>query len=406
MAKKNKKLKEEKSKKQKGKTNKQTKEIHKNLNKRKNEIKKIKKESHKESHKIKQNLLENKNIKQINNFNGINNNIISKNPNLKYKCDITQSNDFCGVNDIFEVFTSYKDTKIYVVSPNYYDFNLDIFDLFNNKLILSLKGNDSHVTTIRYFLNDKNYNEYLISANREKTIIVWDITNNYKIKYKIKTEYKGDIFSCLIVFPKNSDIDYFISSTNKKSSSNYDAATVIYSLNSGQFVRYIKDSNNNEIYYLISWYNKRNKNHYIIQLGNYVMWIDNLLNDEFYYKSFICNLYFSGFIYTEGKSDYLCVSTKYGDIYILNLYNKTLNLIFGFSHVFMSIIQWNNKYIIVADYKDKSFKIIDFKNGKFITDFKAYHKGNVKCIKKISHPIYGEYLLSADEDKTIKLWYV
>ncbi len=70
------------------------------------------------------------------------------------------------------------------------------------------------------------------------------------------------------------------------------------------------------------------------------------------------------------------------------------------------IIQWNNKFIIVADYNNKSFKIIDLEENKIICDINGQHSGNVKCIKKIYHPLYGESLLSAADDYTIKLWII
>ena len=68
------------------------------------------------------------------------------------------------------------------------------------------------------------------------------------------------------------------------------------------------------------------------------------------------------------------------------------------------IIEWNNKYIIVADYNNKSFKIIDLDENKIISDIGGQHTKDVVCIKKIYHPIYGESLLSSGEDKFIKLW--
>ena len=69
----------------------------------------------------------------------------------------------------------------------------------------------------------------------------------------------------------------------------------------------------------------------------------------------------------------------------------------------MHIIQWNNKYIIVADLYNECFKIINLENG-IIKDIEKQHTNLVICIKKIYHPKYGESLLSADNDKTIKLW--
>ena len=61
----------------------------------------------------------------------------SKEPqNIKYKLDITNTNDFYGVNDLFEVFISYKDNKEYIVSKNANNYNLDIFTLLD----INIKG--------------------------------------------------------------------------------------------------------------------------------------------------------------------------------------------------------------------------------------------------------------------------
>ena len=77
-----------------------------------------------------------------------------KAPNLKYKLDITNTYIKWGFNDIFEIFISYKDNKEYFISPNK-NYNLDIFILLNNKIILSFKGHKHDITTIRYFINKK-----------------------------------------------------------------------------------------------------------------------------------------------------------------------------------------------------------------------------------------------------------
>ena len=39
-----------------------------------------------------------------------------------------------------------------------------------------------------------------------------------------------------------------------------------------------------------------------------------------------------------------------------------------------------------------------------ISDMKTDHKSSMRCIKKINHPIYGQSLISAAEDKILKLW--
>ena len=55
-----------------------------------------------------------------------------RNPDLKYKSTITDTNDSTGINDIFEVFFSFIDNQEYIVSPNK-NHNLDIFQLFPKK---------------------------------------------------------------------------------------------------------------------------------------------------------------------------------------------------------------------------------------------------------------------------------
>ena len=195
--------------------------------------------------------------------------IFEKDPNnLKYKYDITNTNYPDGCNDIFELFISYKDNKEYIISPNINNYNLDIFTLLDNQKIKSLNGHKNNILTVRYFINNKDYNEYLISADDNYIVIIWDITNNYNIKYQINTKYNSYILSCLLVFPHNNNDNYIITSTRSTSNDNDKSATKIYSLNNGNFIKYINNTNNNSIYYLLSWYNKKNNKYYIIQLAN------------------------------------------------------------------------------------------------------------------------------------------
>ena len=54
---------------------------------------------------------------------------------------------------------------------------------------------------------------------------------------------------------------------------------------------------------------------------------------------------------------------------------------------------------------NKAFKIIDIENN-LINNINPEHKDKLVSIKKINHPIYGESLLSAGDDNTIKLWII
>ena len=334
-----------------------------------------------------------------------------KNPNLKYKQDITDINEKYGLNDLFEVFLSFQDNKEYIASPNI-NYNIDIFLLYENKKILSLEGHDNKISTIRYFINNKDNKEFLISADKNKIVIIWEISNNYNIKYKIETKYKKIIYSCLLVFPINinkkfADEGFIITSSNSVHDDVYESATKIYSFDNSTFLRYIHNTNNIMIWYLLSWYNKNNNNYYVIQLGKKHILIDNMLEDELYAD--LVNEpehnHYSGFIYNENDNDYLCTSSQNGFIHIWDLYNKKIFKIINVNQCnLLHMIQWNDNLIIVADSINKSFKVIDLQINKVISNFKGQHLEYVFCIKKIYHPIYGESLLSASEDNQIKLW--
>ena len=91
------------------------------------------------------------------------NELFNKNPNeLKYHSNIVKNLSAKGVNDIFEIFVCNKDNQVYLISKNSKTHNLDIISLNNNKIITSLKGHNNTITMIRYFINYKGKNEYLI----------------------------------------------------------------------------------------------------------------------------------------------------------------------------------------------------------------------------------------------------
>ena len=327
--------------------------------------------------------------------------------NLKYKADITLTNTNAGWNDMFEVFLCYKDNKEYVVSPNNNSYNLDIYDLLDNKKKLSLRGHKNDIRTVRYFINNRNYKEYLISADDNKLVIVWEVSDNYNIKNQIDTKYGNNIYSCLLVFPINNDNNYIITSTYHDSDDMDTSATKVYSLNNGRLMKYLNNSNYDPIYYLLVWHNKRNNRYYIIQFSYLKILMNDLFDNEIYYELVQEpeTDHFSGFIYTRDNYDYLISSSENGFINIWDLYTKKIFKVINTNKCLLAhIIQWNEDYFIVADFNNKSFIIVDLEEDKLMSIYNIEHTKQVKCIKKIKHPIYGESLLSCSKDNSIKLW--
>ena len=198
--------------------------------------------------KVKANNRENKNYESKINYK------FRKNPNFKYKLDITNSNEPFGCNDIFEVFISYKDKKEYIISFNFKTFNLEQYELLSNKKIRTLESHDDKITTVRYFINNNNYNEYLVSADSKAIVIIWDITNDFNIKNKIYLDfsfYNIYINSSLLLFTHYEDKKNFIILKPKENYIN------IYSFDDAKFF-YRLTNINTIIYYFLSWYNKKN----------------------------------------------------------------------------------------------------------------------------------------------------
>jgi hypothetical protein len=336
-----------------------------------------------------------------------NTSLFKKNPNLKFKQNIVESNNSNGFNDLFEVYHSKKDNCQYLVSPNSLNHNLDIISVNNNKLISSLKGHKNSITMVRYFTGDKK-KEYLISADISPAVIIWDISDKKVIYYKIKLQYKNWIYSCCILVLN--DYDYAITSCCGEGN------TKVYFLKNKKatFLRNIYGSKNYNVYYMMTWYNVKDKNYYLIEFCKRKIVINNIEQD-IVYTIFGENesgfSYMNGFMYTpemntdNNYKDYLFSISNNGYIYIWDLYEK--NLVFSIfinNCLINNIIQWNKNIIILSDLHKNSIKIMLIDYGIVISDIYSQHDVGILYIKKTFHPIYGESLLSSGQDGSIKLW--
>ena len=264
---------------------------------------------------------------------------------------------------------------------------------------------------IRYFFNYKGKKEYLVSADLNKNVIVWDINNNYEILHKINTEYEDvNIYSCYLFFDNFENNYIFTSCGLNKYKKNETSYTKMYSLKNGNFIKNIIDSNNNNTYYILIWYNDSEKINYLIELCEKKIVITNFIQNNIYAKLINTDLYilkyYSGFIYSiENKKNYLCCSTSNGYIIIWDLINKTLiNYCKISKFELYHIIQWNQKYAIVSGGNTKLIKIFDLEKSENLDNIITNHHSSVNCVKKINHPKYGEALLSCGNDHKIKLY--
>ena len=355
-------------------------------------------------------LLENKNDNTlINTTNSLDEiKLLKINPCLKFRENFNIANKEEKFNEIFEVFTSRKDGEEYLICPNYKTNRINIISINENKIIKELEGHECHITSIRYFANNKTNKEYLISTDKSNLVIIWDISDNYKICHKIQTDYKDYILSCLLIFnieiSSSKVINYIVVSCSCI------GFTKLYSFNNGLFLKNIQNTENNLTNYLILWKNKKDDNNYIIECCFKKIYIYYLLNNNQLYAELMSNdtansEHFGGIICNKKDFDLLLVSSSNGYIDVWDLFNKTLYISININGSrYMDIIQWNEKYTIATDYENKSINIIDLTQMKVIGNISGKGIVSVKKIKKINHPKYGHGILSSGYDNYLKLW--
>ena len=347
---------------------------------------------------------------------------IFSNPNLKFNQIISKDNYSGGFKYIFEIFNSFQNKEVYLVSSNKRDYVLDIISINKNRLENSLKGHNNFINLVKYFKKDNNNKEYLISSDKDNIIIIWDINKKYSIFYKISEcrSSQGFISGAIIYF-NNKDIygkidDYIIISFD------FNYYTNIFSLEKQNKIGIIKQTNEHNTYYILLWFNKKENNNFIIELSDKKIFIYDINKNSLFHEFNIsynnCKLN-SGFIYNKNNNDYLIASSDIGILIEINLETKEIYHIsqyiftkkqIGYTNsskkkIYLShILQWSNKYMIAFEYFNKGFIIMDIETFKLISYIKGKHTGGIIYAKKFFHPFYGESLLTSGQDNNIILW--
>ena len=277
--------------------------------------------------------------------------------------------------------------------------------LIDNKEIKQLKGHKDRITTMRYFQNSMNKNEYLISSDKRSNLIVWDL-NNFSKKLQIKINYNCLIYSVLLIFDSNK---IFAVTSSSLDENDY---TKVIDINNQNNIINLKSSNNSPIYFLLYWYNPKKNIHNIIQCGKRLILINEFPNNEIYdtFKSderYPYNL--GGIVFKNKERDLLAVSATYGLIQIYDLQYKEVFIKIILKDAFLySFVKWNDNYLLLIDRLNNSILILDMKDSFQIKKENKcfeFNKRNsyVKYIKKIEHPLYGESILSVGIDFKIRL---
>lgn len=313
---------------------------------------------------------------------------------IKFKYDLTNNGIAHGNIINFEVFVGLKDKNEYFVYENINNKSIDVMRIIDKYFITSLKESNG-AKLIKYYM--KNINEdYLLSSNYQHLTLIWDIQNNYSLKYKLKTKFDGNIHYALLLFNIYNEDYILLSTTNNNGFFAYYEKIKLYKFEDNTpFVKDIYNTDNNYTNYMIPWF--YNKKYYIIDLCNKKISINNLFENENYAElsKEPEGDHLSGYLYDE---NYLCVSDKTNsNIRIWDLVDKTIikQINYDASYAYMTI-PWNSKYTIVGG--GGCFVIINIEENKVIK-YLEVKQSQALGIKKIKINQYGECLVISSSKK-------
>ena len=328
-------------------------------------------------------------------------------PNLVCKEAIIKDNyDDYFISDSFEVYYSYQNfNEIMIVSPNK-QYEIRIMSLKTKKIIRVLRGHSSPICIVRHFFNPKNKFDYLISVDDNKILIVWELSNNFKIKQTLNLTYKN-IYSAIMIFDNKND--YIITSTYNNQNLAEDF-TKIFNLENGKFLRNIGGKLPSKTYYLLSWKNPIDDIWYVIDFcfGKILIYPINGEDNFFELKANVpfensLTYYYGSIIGNDNNN--LCSISENGYLHIWNLFDKTLLNTIKFNNgILNSLIKWSDRYIIVSDKKKCLFYVIDIIDNRIISKISKNVKDFIKSFKKVKHPLLGECLITCNHAHLIQIW--
>jgi WD40 repeat protein len=272
---------------------------------------------------------------------------------------------------------------------------LEIFDLYQNKVIHTLTGHKQHIYIVRHFVDTNKNIDYLITTSYEKSVKVWDLKQAKCILTIPNCHKSYYVYSALMTFLEG-ETNVVTSAPNEK--------IKVWNME-GVCVREI-GTTSDYIYYINVWINPNTGKTCLINANSvdvkFYNFYDGALIKQFKSKS--SSSWHMSALIIYWKNDYHLVdSDGNGNLRVWNIESgeevKTINTP-GCN--LRGLCLWNDQYIICAS-SDKSYKVYDL-NSMQLVETKTGHE-NVACtVSKILHPIYGECILSSAIDGAIKLW--
>ena len=343
--------------------------------------------------KLVEKLYENENEAQIvkNNI-PVKKDIQFKNPVIKFNSVLFHYHSQKHMYITYEIFQSIKDNKEYFVTNEYNI--IFVYLLREKKKIKTLEGHKHDVNLIKYYIDQKNNNEYLMSRDDDRGVIIWDISKNYNIYSKQRILLYARSYTCILFFPLNKEQNYFISSLFAD-----DIEEIkLYKLESQELIQTFPNQSNNSVNYLLTWYNNNNNKYYIVKFLLGKIRINDLFDGQLYTELAEPNkVFIPGFIQTRNNVDYLyAFTTRDSCIGIWDLNNKTSFKKIHFYSFCRKIISGNKNFFLILT--TTSMDVFDLNNFRVIQSFKkTIIDSKENNIIKLSNNNGEEYLINVEK---------
>ena len=324
-----------------------------------------------------------------------------KNPVIKFNSILfNYSSQYHRYLD-YDIFQCIKDDKLYFVTN---DNNLlVVYLLGENKKLKTLEGHKYDVNLIKYYCDEKNNKEYLMSKDDDRDVIIWDISKNFNIYSKQRVLLYASTYTCILFFPLHLEQNYFISSLSSQGTEDLK----VYKLENKNPIESFPTASKYGVNHLLPWYNNSDKKYYIVKFLVEEIRINDLFEGQLYVRFSEQNRnYTPGFIQTKNNVDYLyAFSNKDWLFSIWDLTNKICFKKITYSFSCRKVIKGNSNFCLLLT--TQSIKVLDLNNFYFVQTFKKKLLLDTKenNIFKLSNNNGEEFLISVEKvcDSQIKI---
>ena len=295
-------------------------------------------------------------------------------------------NSFCVFKSFNNIlYLIYADKKNSIISYNLID---------EKKINEIKKAHRASITNFRHFFDKNSKRDFIMTISaHNNNIKIWNFSNFERLLSINSINKKGWLNSACFL---NKDNNIFLVTSNCNREKPVEPIK-IFDLK-GNKIKELDDSL--EFTYFIDIYEDKIKNKNYIIAGNKGLsksydYDDNKVYHKYIYEDLEDSYHMSILIDNSEEIIKMIESSCSGRIFVWNFHSGELIKIIDAGDRWLFSIGFIENNILYVACKNGKIEIIDVSKGKRIIDFQI-HEDKVLTIKKISHPNYGECLISKD----------